>query len=81
MVEVKRLAKLGKQGEGVYGAFLRLDWKGRRSVAMKILGNQRLLSDLRDHFMIRDAMRERRPSIRWSGSAVFRFSETLRLVA
>src|SRR5438309_1975417 len=50
---------------GFYRAFLALD-RGRRSrIALRILRNQEILADLYDHFLIREAMREKGRSVSW----------------
>ena len=69
---MKRLLRVlqtrGRDGD-LYRAFLRLDRESRRSVALRILRNQRVLADLYDHFLIQAAVRERGRSIRWEDIA------------
>jgi hypothetical protein len=49
----------GRRSDGeFYRAFLSLDRERRRRVALRILQNQRVLSDLYDHFLIQEALRE-----------------------
>ena len=48
-----------------YRRFLRLGREDRRSVALRILRNQRVLGDLYDHFLIQDALREPGPDVSW----------------
>ena len=71
LVELRRM-KNGSQASNVsrgdgdfYRAFLALD-RGRRSrIALRILRNQEILADLYDHFLIREAMREKGRSVSW----------------
>jgi hypothetical protein len=42
----------------VYRGFMRLDRERRRRIAMRILGNQRMLADLYDHFLIQRSLDE-----------------------
>ena len=49
----------------IYRAFRRLAREGRRKVALRILRDQRILSDLYDHFLIHKALRERGKSVSW----------------
>jgi hypothetical protein len=49
----------------VYRLFLRLRPGERRSVALRILRDERVLSDLYDHFLIREALEERGRSLSW----------------
>lgn len=49
----------------LYEAFRRLDAKSRRDVALRILEDEKLLSDLYDHLLIKKAMDETGPSIEW----------------
>ncbi len=48
-----------------YRSFLRLGREDRLSVALRILRNQRVLSDLYDHFLIQEALREPGPDVSW----------------
>ena len=46
--------------------FLYLTTTGRRSrIALRILRSQEILADLYDHFLIREAMREKGRSVSW----------------
>lgn len=49
----------------VYRLFLGLRPTERRHVALRILRNERVLTDLYDHFLIREAMEERGRSLSW----------------
>jgi hypothetical protein len=49
----------------VYRLFLSLRPGDRRSVALRILRDERVLSDLYDHFLIREALEERGRSVAW----------------
>ncbi len=48
-----------------YRAFLRLDRDRRRSVALRILHDQKVLADLYDHFLIQEALGEGRRRTSW----------------
>jgi hypothetical protein len=48
-----------------YRSFLRLGREDRRTVALRILRNQRVVGDLYDHFLIQEALREPGPNIPW----------------
>jgi len=59
-------AKAASQAEhSLYEAFRRLDSKSRRDVALRILKDEKLLSDLYDHLLIKKAMDEAGPGIEW----------------
>ena len=53
------------RAKDIYDAFLELDRNKRRTVALQILRNQKLLVDLYDHFLIQGAMKESGRSIPW----------------
>jgi hypothetical protein len=48
-----------------YQTFLRLGREDRRSVALRILRNQRVLGDLYDHFLIQESLREPGANVSW----------------
>ena len=58
-------SKTTKYSGDFYRTFLRLGREDRRSVALRILRNQRVLDDLYDHFLIQDALREPGPNVSW----------------
>ena len=71
LVELRRMkngspaSKAGRGDGDFYRAFLALD-RGRRSrIALRILRNQEILADLYDHFLIREAIREKGCSVSW----------------
>jgi hypothetical protein len=49
----------------VYRLFLRLRPGERRSVALRIVRDEEVLTDLYDHFLIREAVEERGHSVAW----------------
>jgi hypothetical protein len=51
--------------EEVYRAFSHLDHQDQQSLAIRILSDKRLLSDLYDHFLIQHGMSEKGESIPW----------------
>jgi hypothetical protein len=57
--------KTKKYSGDFYRSFLRLGREDRRSVALRILRNQGVLSDLYDHFLIQEALREPGPDVSW----------------
>ena len=57
--------KTKKYSGDFYRSFLRLGREDRRSVALRILRNQRVLGDLYDHFLIQDALREPGADVSW----------------
>jgi len=64
-------SKAGRGDGDFYRAFLALD-RGRRSrIALRILRNQEILADLYDHFLIREAMREKGRSVSWKARGRF----------
>jgi hypothetical protein len=65
MSGMKRASKPILRDGDLYRAFLQLDRERRRRVALRILRNQRLLSDLYDHLLVQSSLRERGRSTRW----------------
>ena len=53
----------------VYRGFMRLDRERRRRIAMRILGNQRMLADLYDHFLIQRSLDEPGQNLAWESYA------------
>jgi len=58
MKSIDRMPTAKNWDGGFYRAFLRLDRDRRRSVALRILREKRVLPDLYDHFLIQEARRE-----------------------
>ncbi|MFZ0961314.1 MAG: hypothetical protein WAO35_10455 [Terriglobia bacterium] len=58
-------SKTNKYSGDLYRTFLRLGREDRRSMALRILRNQRVLNDLYDHFLIQDALREPGANVSW----------------
>jgi len=54
-----------KYSGDLYRSFLRLGRKDRRSVALRIFRNQRVVRDLYDHFLIQEALHEPGPDVSW----------------
>ncbi len=50
---------------GIYRAFRNLSRDQRRTVALRILRDQRVLADLYDHFLIQEALAERGRDTTW----------------
>jgi hypothetical protein len=57
--------KTTKYSGDFYRSFLRLGREDRRSVALRILRNQRVLGDLFDHFLVQDALRQPGADASW----------------
>ncbi len=65
---MKELRSVGEPGQGVkdfYKAFVRLNLRRRRQVALRILRDQKMLKDLYDHFLIQRSLAEPGDSIAW----------------
>ena len=58
-------SKTNKSSSEFYQGFLKLGREDRRSVALRILRNQRVLGDLYDHFLIQESLREPGASVPW----------------
>ncbi|HTS68483.1 MAG TPA: hypothetical protein VMO17_05835 [Terriglobia bacterium] len=58
-------SKPSKFSGDFYRRFLKLGREDRRSVAVRILRNQRVVGDLYDHFLIQEAMQEPGADISW----------------
>lgn len=58
MKSTQRMGKARNRDGDFYRAFLRLDRDRRRSVALRILHDQKVLADLYDHFLIQEALSE-----------------------
>ena len=58
MKNSSRPAKTLERETEVYRAFLGLDHRHRRRLAVRILRNQRVLNDLYDHLLIEQSLRE-----------------------
>ena len=54
-----------KYSRDFYRSFLRLGREDRRSVALRILRDQRVLGDLYDHPLIQDALRAPGRDVSW----------------
>jgi len=49
----------------IYREFMRLDPARRRRVAVRILGNQKILADLYDHLLIQRSLDEPGENVTW----------------
>jgi hypothetical protein len=58
-------SKTSKYSGDFYRTFLKLGRDDRRSVALRILRNQKVLADLYDHFLIQEALREPGANVSW----------------
>ena len=56
-------SKSKKYSGDFYQSFLRLGREDRRTVALRILRNQRVMGDLYDHFLIQESLRESGPNV------------------
>ncbi len=65
MRNARQGAKSRTPDVSLYRAFLALDRHRRKRVALRILGNQRLLADLYDHFLIEQSTSEAGRSTPW----------------
>ena len=69
MKKKAQVSKMLKRDSDFYRAFLGLERDRRRRVALSILGNQKVLADLYDHFLIQNALGESFAPSRPSGSS------------
>lgn len=58
-------SKTAKYAGDFYRTFLRLGREDRRSVALRILRDQRVMGDLYDHFLIQEARRAPGRDVSW----------------
>jgi hypothetical protein len=58
-------SKIRESSGDIYRGFLKLGREDRRSVALRIFRNQRVLGDLYDHFLIQESMREPGANVPW----------------
>jgi hypothetical protein len=65
----------------LYQAFRRLNPRGRRDVALRILKDEKLLADLYDHLLIKRAVDEPGASIPWPSNGSDRYDVLLRPAA
>ena len=65
MSDARTVSKHPQHRTDLYKAFRSLDPERRRSIALRILRDEKVLADLYDHFLIREAMREHGRSTPW----------------
>ena len=58
-------SKTRKSSGDFYQGFLKLGREDRRTVALRIFRNQRVLGDLYDHFLIQESLREPGACVPW----------------
>jgi hypothetical protein len=68
-MKASKTAQTPIAGNEVYRDFMRLDREHRRRIAMRILRNQRMLTDLYDHFLIQRSLDEPGQNLAWESYA------------